>query len=393
MALLNDRKWIAALPVFLVLVATACWWTSQGEPSEVARSPFPHAVHVEDQGMDCALCHESAESDDAAGMPTLDACVLCHEFLDEAKPEERRLSTLYAGVEGVIPGRGVALADEVIFSHASHAAAGLDCAECHGELAELDHRPIARDMASCVTCHDSRSVDGQCSVCHQEIGVDTQPASHDLGWSWRHGKAFLAHPTSAANDCSLCHQESSCQECHDRQAPRDHTSLWRRFGHGVALGQDRERCATCHTSSQCEACHEVARPRSHRAGFAGPRHGHCVQCHLPLDGQQSCATCHRSTPSHDFAAPLPPDHSVAMNCRQCHGISAPLPHVDAGTALHVLPSLRSCEFAAGWDFARAGSRSRQSCEVPPEGSDSQWGGETITAQRHGERHLRGESGQ
>ena len=133
MALLNDRKWIAALPVFLVLVATACWWTSQGEPSEVARSPFPHAVHVEDQGMDCALCHESAESDDAAGMPTLDACVLCHEFLDEAKPEERRLSTLYAGVEGVIPGRGVALADEVIFSHASHAAAGLDCAECHGE--------------------------------------------------------------------------------------------------------------------------------------------------------------------------------------------------------------------------------------------------------------------
>jgi hypothetical protein len=35
-------------------------------------------------------------------------------------------------------------------------------------------------------------------------------------------------------------------------------------------------------------------------------------------------------PSHSTAAPQPPSHSPGMNCRQCHGISAPLPHVTKG---------------------------------------------------------------
>ena len=40
--------------------------------------------------------------------------------------------------------------------------------------------------------------------------------------------------------------------------------------------------------------------------------------------------CHKDTRSHALAAPKPAWHTPAMNCRQCHGVSQPLPHVDKG---------------------------------------------------------------
>jgi hypothetical protein len=44
----------------------------------------------------------------------------------------------------------------------------------------------------------------------------------------------------------------------------------------------------------------------------------------------SCGVCHKGTPSHALATPLPPDHVPGMNCRMCHGNGQPLPHVDNG---------------------------------------------------------------
>jgi hypothetical protein len=50
---------------------------------------------------------------------------------------------------------------------------------------------------------------------------------------------------------------------------------------------------------------------------------------VPLQGD-SCFVCHKGTPSHLMAAPKPPNHSPAMDCRSCHGLSEPLPHFDNG---------------------------------------------------------------
>jgi hypothetical protein len=52
-------------------------------------------------------------------------------------------------------------------------------------------------------------------------------------------------------------------------------------------------------------------------------------CHQPL-GNESCAVCHKGTPSHALATPKPPGHNPAMNCRMCHGNGQPLPHFDNG---------------------------------------------------------------
>jgi hypothetical protein len=70
--------------------------------------------------------------------------------------------------------------------------------------------------------------------------------------------------------------------------------------------------------------------------FGSPQNTHCLSCHLPLQGE-GCFTCHKGTPSHQTAAPMPANHLPSMNCRQCHGLTAPLPHPDNGslcTACH-----------------------------------------------------------
>jgi len=66
---------------------------------------------------------------------------------------------------------------------------------------------------------------------------------------------------------------------------------------------------------------------------------HVPECALELlvalKGQsagESCFVCHKGTPSHNLAPPMPafPPHNAAMDCRSCHGVTAPLPHVDNG---------------------------------------------------------------
>ena len=71
------------------------------------------------------------------------------------------------------------------------------------------------------------------------------------------------------------------------------------------------------------------RPDSHGGNWGGTQSVHCLTCHFPLSGE-SCAVCHKGTPSHLEAAPKPDWHTPAMNCRQCHGVGQPLPHVDKG---------------------------------------------------------------
>ena len=70
---------------------------------------------------------------------------------------------------------------------------------------------------------------------------------------------------------------------------------------------------------------------SHTGSFGGTTSNHCVGCHLPL-ATTECYTCHKSTPSHETATPLPAGHTAGMNCRMCHGHGQPLPHADKGDA-------------------------------------------------------------
>jgi len=293
---------------------------------------FDHAIHLE-EGLECIGCHGGVEEADEPGQPALALCVLCHEGIDEDQPPERHVETLFDGKIYRTTDR-TRLSEEVRFSHLAHVNGGLACEDCHAGIGE-NRRVVDLprvDMDVCVACHVERGQSADdCAICHDEVDADWTPPTHDGAWTRRHGDVFRSRPSAVEARCSLCHSESACNSCHAEVPPEGHNEFWRRRGHGVSARIDRATCATCHRSDSCERCHQETRPTNHTGTLGGTRSTHCLTCHFPLRAE-GCLTCHKDTPSHSSATPLPldPKHSLALNCRQCHGVTAPLPHVDKG---------------------------------------------------------------
>lgn len=331
MALLSSRR--TAVCAGLLLLA-GCAMIGALLGGEDGPPPFGHEVHVVDQGMRCEACHEDAWHEESAGWPWLDTCLVCHEDMDREKPEELRVVNRFpADEEGRIEvaARG-GVGDEVIFSHLAHVRAEVGCAECHVGIEESDRIEPgpAVDMAACVRCHEEREQATGCAACHREVDREWLPPSHLVRWERLHGHASRTCRGDVTRECSLCHDERSCADCHLVTPPSSHDHAFRTRTHGLHAALDRDTCSVCHTPDSCTQCHAVTEPRSHATvTFGGTRSTHCLGCHLPLRAS-GCQTCHPATPSHALASPKPDWHTPAMNCRQCHGITAPLPHVEKG---------------------------------------------------------------
>ena len=290
---------------------------------------FNHAVHAK-EGIDCNDCHAPAEGQDRPSMPIRGGCNLCHEAIDAEKPPERRIDGLFDG-EDYKAQRVTALSDEIVFSHARHTAKAIECGSCHVGIATntFVDASLAVTMDSCRACHRQESTANECATCHQRLRADVPPDTHAMLWLRTHGVTVRAHDQARINDCGLCHKESSCRDCHQAMLPQNHNNYFRLRGHGLYARMDRQSCVACHRPDSCDTCHAATRPLNHTGTFASTLQTHCLGCHLPV-ADTDCATCHKGTPSHALAAPKPVGHTAGLNCRQCHGVGQPLPHVDNG---------------------------------------------------------------
>jgi hypothetical protein len=316
-----------ALLLALVLWATGCMLLDHFAGGE-RRFAFAHAAHSGDQALPCASCHADALVQDAPGMPAPEGCAVCHEELDAAKPEARRIAGLFDG-DQFRAAHAQVLAGELVFSaRAPRRQAGLRA--CHAgiekntDVRELE--PLTMD--DCTRCHASQSVASECSTCHKEIRRELAPGTHEENWKRQHGRVVRSHAQETIQRCSMCHTESSCLQCHKEEAPQSHTQYFRDRGHAMLASLDRQSCVACHTSDSCDRCHSEVRPPTHVGNWGGTLSTHCLSCHFPLTSA-GCVACHKSTPDH-LSTPKPDDHTPVMICRQCHGFVAPLPHVDKG---------------------------------------------------------------
>lgn len=329
------RSAAAVVAILAALAAGGCGAVASEPPAGKAaaaaapvapRPAFDHKAHLE-RGPTCEDCHEGAATRDAAGMPSVEMCMDCHEEIEEAAPPGKRIAEFLDPATKAPRWSAVSeLGDELIFAHGKHAAAKVACSECHRGIEEsraVTPALAAGGMDACMDCHAERKASNACSVCHTRIGVDGAPSNHDRLWTARHGQVVRrGAPEGYAEQCSLCHEDSSCLGCHADQAPRDHTQFWRNGpGHGLAAALDRVRCQTCHTSDTCIACHTSNAPRSHRGGWGSPRNRHCIGCHDTGSGagEGGCSTCHQGTPSHLAAPRKPPGHTPDQECMLCHG--------------------------------------------------------------------------
>jgi len=131
--------------------------------------PFPHKVHIAKKAA-CTDCHETVERGPIAGIPSVKTCMICHSQIATDKPLIKQV-TAYSekGVE--IPWQrvyGFTHAAHVRFNHAPHVRANVDCATCHGDLAQqtVAERSVAHTMGFCVDCHRQKKASNDCLTCH-----------------------------------------------------------------------------------------------------------------------------------------------------------------------------------------------------------------------------------
>ena len=129
---------------------------------------FSHHHHVTEIGLDCQMCHVYARRSQVAGIPSVQRCAGCHEQVLTDAPEVRRLLEFWEN-EAPIPWVRVHdLPDHVRFSHKRHVLGGVNCAECHGDVGQMEsaRQVESLSMGWCLNCHQERDVSRDCLICH-----------------------------------------------------------------------------------------------------------------------------------------------------------------------------------------------------------------------------------
>ena len=93
----------------------------------------------------------------------------CHRVAKKDSPEIRRLAALGEDARPFPTKEVYTVEDFVIFSHARHRKAGIECRSCHGAVTEHDvvTLEVPVTMKGCVNCHRSRHASSACNTCHE----------------------------------------------------------------------------------------------------------------------------------------------------------------------------------------------------------------------------------
>ena len=203
------------------------------------------------------------------------------------------------------------------FERSAHAAAGVNCLDCHrsveGQAPPLDHRgfEIAGELTSknCAQCHateyEQYARSRHAGPAWAAVAGSTDFSPEQLAFAARYHRAAverpanplaqLEGPTAIAMGCTGCHDVGkpnadgsfgSCTHCHSRHSA------------SVALAREPQACGQCHMGPDHSQI-EIYTESKHGALFEAQRD----QLDLGADPKQlttehmpipTCATCHMS---------------------------------------------------------------------------------------------------
>ena len=209
-------KWSNKVPVYLLLIIILggigtigfVWYYFSPEYTDVGYRPeqpvpYSHKLHASDLGMDCRYCHTSVEVSAKANVPPTQTCMNCHTLI--LTSSEKLLPVRESWNTG-IPIEWVRvhkIADYAYFNHSVHVNAGVGCASCHGNVAEME-KVIQTEPLSM----------GWCLDCHRNPDQHLRPLSEITNMNWtppENQQEIAARIKKEKNiappvDCSGCHR-------------------------------------------------------------------------------------------------------------------------------------------------------------------------------------------
>jgi len=204
------------------------------------------------------------------------------------------------------------------FDHSQHQQylAGEPCLTCHVSEA----KSIVPEIEVCLECHDNEMV---------EQVTFAGLKSHDASWPSSHRSVA----NGSAMDCTACHQQSDCLECHgagfaDEMGALSNgmTNVHRSdfsVTHPIDARSNQQRCVSCHENRFCVECHDmfsspVLALKSHRRSFSEIS-GEGIAHENFADSQ--CQTCHTDSvlPRHQWTESHAREARKNLaTCQACH---------------------------------------------------------------------------
>jgi len=160
----------------------AAW--DESAPGPMQPIPFSHKHHAGDYEIDCQYCHSGTDRSRAAGVPSVEVCMGCHQQFPPEFDELEGIQILKRHWEEKRPIEWTQiyrLPEYVKFRHNRHVAAGLECQTCHGPVEEIDKMylvpeqswwylvPVQKlEMGWCIQCHrdNNHQASQDCLLCH-----------------------------------------------------------------------------------------------------------------------------------------------------------------------------------------------------------------------------------
>ncbi len=335
------------------------WSGAPGTQSKRDVITFSHNRHLVKEGLACGDCHSDMDKneslDQKRAIPHENKCMDCHDKKDNCKMchanPEQPVTLVDHRMEGMVFSHK---------NHLARSLPGdtspVTCETCHTEIKDATRvsdntRPGM--LEACSQCHQKDFGRENCTLCHKpgSLGTKTSAQIWDHGGDWlnRHGGA--ARTSDAV--CSHCHKVDTCAECHSRsnvpirpsQLKLDRPdSLAHHRGdwlsrHPMEARLDSKSCGTCHQQSSCQQCHDRmgvsqtgalgSKTGPHPPGWlirgSGENHGDAAR-----RDAVSCAACH--------------DRGAASNCVTCHRVGAPggNPHPPGWTSTQDKQSAAAC---------------------------------------------------
>ncbi|CAN5433578.1 hypothetical protein BH10BAC5_BH10BAC5_23540 [soil metagenome] len=293
---------------------------------------FSHKYHIDSEKQKCADCHQGLDKvkfskESAAGFPSMENCITCHN----SKKAVNNCESCHSNLTGLHPK-----------NHQSP-----NFLNEHKMISD-----IATDKNNCMMCHS----DNFCQACHspkgiksensknnfdapyytKESGVRTDRAAlqklttvHNLNYKFTHG----LDANQKGFECKTCHEpQSFCVSCHSNGgelttgiAPTSHlipnfTTIGVNTGgglHSSLAKKDLDACASCHNvegrDPVCIKCHfdndgvKGTNPKTHELGFLRDERGNwhdtqgavCYTCHTDANAKPNgitglgfCGYCH-----------------------------------------------------------------------------------------------------
>lgn len=213
-------KWANWTPIIAALVlgpaplavVAGIWYFGSPEYTDVGYQPkqpvpFSHKLHAGELGMDCRYCHSNVEKSHEANVPPTETCMNCHNPNGPGIAKDKK--TLDPIRESFATGKPMEwvrvhkLPDYAYFDHSVHLKAGVGCASCHGNVAQMDVVAQAKPLSM-----------GWCLDCHRNPEPHLRPLDQITNMTWEPGRDqyhqavdFIKERNlNPPEDCSACHR-------------------------------------------------------------------------------------------------------------------------------------------------------------------------------------------